>query len=115
MSTYSLKNPNDKYRSYSEILLFQTVTNHVFNFHVIVHELHTAKQDSYKIELMTCMSSILAAAEDLEMRIRLRNELIGLYLRSTAVINVVAKILLMYFSDLAFNLRIRHTCKQVSK
>ncbi|XP_053399778.1 inverted formin-2-like isoform X2 [Mercenaria mercenaria] len=59
---------------------FKVAKKHRYKFSVIVHELRTAEIVPYKTTLIAFINCILVATEDLEERVRLRNQFVGLNL-----------------------------------
>jgi len=58
-------------------LILQVAKKHRYKFSVIVHELRTAELVGYKTILIALINCILVATDDLEERVRLRNQFIG--------------------------------------
>ncbi|KAL4230753.1 hypothetical protein ACF0H5_011128 [Mactra antiquata] len=59
---------------------FKVAKKHRYKFSVIVHELRTTEVVQYKTTLIAFINCILVATEDLEERVRLRQQFIGLNL-----------------------------------
>ncbi|XP_052276568.1 inverted formin-2-like isoform X5 [Dreissena polymorpha] len=59
---------------------FKVAKKHRYKFSVIVHELRTAEIVPYKTTLIAFINCILVATDELEERVRLRNQFIGLNL-----------------------------------
>lgn len=70
-------NLSDEALYYNVCECFQVAKKHRYKFSVIVHELRTAELVSYKTILIAFINCILVATEDLEDRVRLRNQFIG--------------------------------------